>query len=559
MRGVAHILAAACLLFAFLGTSVAQKQKPSSAPPAFSVTSRLVSVDVVVLDGQGNVVHGLKQDDFKVAEDGRSQDIASFIDHTGGPDAATTTGPETKGFQFSNMQGAVHGRAVNMILFDLQNTRTLEQPYARKQMIQFLEGLPPGGQTALFVLTAQLRMIQGFTSSTDALVAAARAMTVEPSMLVKSEAGRQREGDQMTRLSAAAGRSPAAIRLGEALANEEILADRSRSQTTASALEQIAEASSGYSGRKNLFWLSSSFPVGLGATLQLDSTVARLAVPGAAEAASMLASSQVAVYPISVQGVTTGGVGAEASGEAATNGGDAMGGTLARQFDERYVLRTSMESLADQTGGEAFYSTNDLAGALRRGFSRGDSFYTLEYRPSRRDWDGSYRHIAVKLRQKGYRLFYRQGYYAAAIASSGGSGESMRAALQQGNVEATGIPLSANVTGVKEPAPGARVDALLGASAVMFTGGTDGLMRAKLLLMLATRQPDGKAVAAPHETSALMNLALEPQDYAAVMKSGLPFHLTLADVPEGVALRLGVRDLTTGRIGTLDLRTAQAR
>ena len=50
--------------------------------------------------------------------------------------------------------------SVNMLLFDLVNTPSQEQLYAREQMLKFLKALPSGQQIALFVLTDRLHMIQ---------------------------------------------------------------------------------------------------------------------------------------------------------------------------------------------------------------------------------------------------------------------------------------------------------------------------------------------------------------------------------------------------------------
>jgi Ca-activated chloride channel family protein len=51
---------------------------PAQDTPTFTINSKLVNLWVNVSDKSGAIVGGLKKDDFKIAEDGRPQDIAIF-------------------------------------------------------------------------------------------------------------------------------------------------------------------------------------------------------------------------------------------------------------------------------------------------------------------------------------------------------------------------------------------------------------------------------------------------------------------------------------------------
>jgi hypothetical protein len=70
-----------------------------------------------------------------------------------------------------------------------------------------------------------------------------------------------------------------------------------------------------------------------------------------------------------------------------------------------------METLAEDTGGKAFYDTNGLNDALARAVNYGSHYYTLAYTPTDKKMDGRYRRIQVKLSGK-YKFYYRRGYYA---------------------------------------------------------------------------------------------------------------------------------------------------
>jgi hypothetical protein len=57
-----------------------------------------------------------------------------------------------------------------------------------------------------------------------------------------------------------------------------------------------------------------------------------------------------------------------------------------------------MNQLAEDTGGDAFYNTNDLATAVQRAIEAGSNYYTLLYQPADRNSEAGYRSIHVALK-----------------------------------------------------------------------------------------------------------------------------------------------------------------
>jgi hypothetical protein len=70
-----------------------------------------------------------------------------------------------------------------------------------------------------------------------------------------------------------------------------------------------------------------------------------------------------------------------------------------------------MSEIAAQTGGRAFYNTNDLKAAMLQGVEHGANYYTLAYSPRNQKWNGAFRRITVKIDRPRVRLDYREGYY----------------------------------------------------------------------------------------------------------------------------------------------------
>ncbi|HEX5234784.1 MAG TPA: VWA domain-containing protein [Silvibacterium sp.] len=583
---ISRISRSLCLL---LCPAIALAQTANTS--TIQVTSRIVYVDVVVHDGSGHLVHGLTQKDFQVWEDGKPQQVDYFVAHSydlAGPHPLPAPPPKN---EYSNVPMSGAGGAVNMILFDLVNTDPQSQQYARKQMLSFLKALPPGQQIALFVLSDQLHMFQSFTGSSDLLAAAAKLINPTNMRLLQSDAEQQRDIDTLGRMQDALGGRDAGgsiQHLADLMMEENEQTAEIRQRITLSAFAEIAHAAAGYPGRKNLYWLSGSFPFSVTMQSQYNitgpvqfSTLNNPTLPisdvnAVQDAAKLVANSQIAVYPISAVGLDTGGVGVDVSGGsmAAMSGTSGqgnnaglgtgsvkhtMGDTLAQQFVNRSTLHGAMEDIAYQTGGEAVFGSNDLAGALRRTMEDGSNYYTLAYRPQNHDWNGAFRKIKVALAQRGYSLTYRRGYFAFANQTGNeNTAQELNAALQPGAPQSTLLLIRSTVTPPDAQNPFVLVDTTVEPAGIEFTTDAAGVRHAKLLVLLValTDSVDGKPEVQPDnppQTSGALHLDFTPEQYASILKTGIRFGLKLPLKPGSYQMRLGVSDVNNHRLGTLNM------
>lgn len=559
-------------------------------PATIQITSRIVYVDVVVHDGSGHLVRGLTQKDFQLAEDGKPQNIDYFVAHSYDLGAAHPLPPPDAKNEFSNVPRSGPAGSVNMILFDLVNTDPQNQQYARKQMLAFLKALPPGQQIALFVLSDRLHMFQSFTGSSDLLTAAAKMINPTNMRLIESDAEQQREIDDLGRVQdALGGRDPGGSvqKMADLLAEENEQSSEIRQRITLSAFGEIANAASGYPGRKNLYWLSDSFPfsITMQSTYNMTAPVQfstlnnpDMPIPdtnAVQDTAKLVANSQIAVYPISTLGLETGGVGSDVSGNslAALSGSSAtqssgygdgsanhtMGDTLAQQFVNRSALHGAMQDIAYETGGEAVFNSNDLAGALRRTMEDGSNYYTIAYRPQNQEWNGAFRKIKVELAQRGDSIAYRRGYFASAEDSAGeGATEELNAAMQPGAPQSTMLLVKGTIAPPEAQNPFELVDTTVDPAGIDFTTDSAGVRHAKLVVVLVafSESTDGKPAAQPEnppQTSGSLHLDFTPDEYQSILKTGIRFGLKLPLKPGSYRLRLGVSDLNNHRLGTLDM------
>jgi VWFA-related protein len=550
-------------MFALLfGSSPALPQATAPASEAtIQVTSRIVYVDIVVRDSNGHIVRGLTENDFHLAENGKTQKIDYFRDHT--RDEATSaaeTGARDP-LSFSNVaQGSDGLSSVNIILFDFFNTAPQDYTYARKQMIRFLQELPPGRQTALFVLGTQLKMVQSFTASTDRLVAAAKAIQLETSA-VETTSEQQQDIALGQAFAKAVGRSAS----GKNPVDEQNDMAHGQDETraygvTKIALDQIGAAVSGYPGRKNLYWLGETFPLYGGPVLELhDASQAvlgnRMSTQDEADANKAEATAQIAIYPISLTGLEAGDIGAESSVDPQN------GRELARQFNQRSAMHEMLNRLADTTGGHAYYGTNDFAGALARGFEDGASYYSLAYRPENHNWNGHYRNISVKLGAHGYSLSYRRGYYATPdqTATHAGAERVMTELLQPDTPQATALRLKSTVSLPDAAHHAVRVESVIDPGNVEFVTDAKGRRQARLMVTLEALPdplPSNAAPGAatkPPQVSGLYVVDVDEAAFRKVLTDGMPAHQQITLPPGHYRLRLGVCDLANLHVGTLDM------
>lgn len=573
-------------------TPPAATSEPSAA--TFKTKAQLVQLDVVATDAQGKPVLGLQQSDFTVLEDGVPQQVGVFEPHAPGiRNAESAPAPDIKlpPNTFTNRVTAppVEG-TLNILLLDVWNTPVTDQAYARKQAIEFLKTLPKGKPLAIFVLGSKLSMVQGFTDDSSTLVAAAEKVLNERSTLLTTEAERQSQQgftDSIARNAlpglAATGAPAEAIKAlqtgggvdvgsAQARTRSEAVTEAERTaqrvSVTLAAFLATARSVSSYPGRKNLVWLSGSFPVTLKPTaadfnrISIGSTSS---APGQAvrenfleairAVATALAAARIAVYPVDVRGIQTSGVdlslGAAESGTFAGTGEPTQfGRNLNSQSEARFSDRSSMKEVAEQTGGEVI-AGNDVRGAIGRALDDGSTYYALAYVPAKDNLSKEFRKIEVKTNRPGLKLAYRPGYFPnSALDTASAKANPLIVALQPGVPDATVIPLTVEVLPPDDRAKKTRITSTIDIHGLEFAETVDHRHRGVLDCVAVAFSLEGVPVA---QASNRVDVTLPAGEYETIVQNGLTVRQEIELAPGRYALRLGVMDRGTQAIGTLTI------
>ncbi len=83
-------------------------------------------------------------------------------------------------------------------------------------------------------------------------------------------------------------------------------------------------------------------------------------------------------------------------------------------LDANFGSQETLGTLASDTGGKAFFDSNDFAPAFQQIQYDTEAYYIVGFHSTNAARDGSYRHLTVKLNRSDVKLDYRPGYYAPA-------------------------------------------------------------------------------------------------------------------------------------------------
>ena len=572
------------------------KAPPIDQAPLFKTTTHEVVVDVVATKGDGDPALGLGKQDFEIRENDKLQTIDFFEAHTksGAAPSAPPEMPVMPAGARTNVPPTPPSDAVNVLLVDTLNTEMQDQAYVRREVMDFLTKMQPGTRMAIFILGSKLRCLQGFTSDTSALLTTLsdqrNGLRGQKSSFLQARSDRADDDADLSTLQSMQASPYAIAALQGALADAGTRDFGARASMTFEALMYLGHYLSGVPGRKNLIWFAGSFPLVIFPTAdQLAHLKQNPGLPGYVDrvkiTADLFTVSQIAVYPISAEGLMI-----EHIGEANSAGPGGGVGHLGNQADSvmspynagadaRASTIYAMERLAASTGGKAYYNTNDLDEALKRAIDDGANYYTIGYSPADRKMDGNYRQIEIKLVHGKYKLAYRQGYNAdnGPTPAAQSNVDPLAPLLQLGLPGATGIlyGVRAEAAAVQPSSGGARagqnpnlkgpvtrytVDFVVRGQDLVLKPNPQGDWSGNFLLGLKAYDHDGNAL---NWEGDVESLDIQPDQYDSVQRNGIPARLNI-DLPTARDIHLvtAVYDLDSGMAGTLEIPlqvTSQAK
>ncbi len=423
-----------------------QKQRDE---PIVRIRANEVSLDIVVRDKKGRPVRDLTAGDFEVYEDGVRQQIAGFRfvlrEPAGANSTPTVANGKEKPARVAPSRDASDAGVIALVFDRLSpDARAL----ARRAGLAYAEeGITGGGFTGVFAIDQALRTIQPYTDNSELIRQAVERATSTATSTYASGAGKVRDlSDKSTALSQemtsgesaasaaggardSAGASAAGAAIGAAAIQQTLIEMESRMIENFEALERdqqgfatinsllaVITPMRNLPGRKTIIFFSEG--------LALPQSV-QTKFPSVINAANR---ANVSIYAIDAAGLRIESGTAEAAREInslanrrmqqTAKGSDSIQSapyTKALERNEdllRLDPRSGLGELADETGGFLIHDTNDLKAGLRRIDDDMRAYYVLTYVPKNDDYNGQFRHIAVKLSRQNLEAQTRKGYYA---------------------------------------------------------------------------------------------------------------------------------------------------
>lgn len=499
-------LAAALLL---LSSFAAPAQQAARDEPVttLKLSTRLVVLDVVVTDKQRHVVTtGLTRDDFSIVEEKVTQTIRSFDPpeaHAMPAGVVVNSAADLK---------KIGNAPVTLLVVDELNTRFEDMSFARNAMVKYLQAQPVVlAQPTVLLLTSNTRFQQlhDYTQNRDELIDQIKHHM--PEYPTKFMAGGSATVERMVQ--------------------------------TLGALEQIAQASSGTPGRKNVIWVGAGFPT---ANLPaLDPKTADTIQAAVKVCIDQLLLARVIMYTINPSPNTTAVVDVETPDDLALASND-------QNSLNPYQGDVHFSTLGPATGGRAFLSRNDLNNEIAEGITQGANYYTLSYAPADRTEPVNYHHISILMRDRNLHATTRNGYFPASATTQNITvNEPAKQARSQLILELSNAVNSAITYN------GLDVSATRTGSAWAITVKGNGLdwrtldstrQQTEATVMAAWYDAKGKLLGHSGKELQATRPTAAPND-AAPATFLVPITLT----GSAVRLRFIVRDAVNARIGTFDI------
>jgi VWFA-related protein len=325
-----------------------------------SGTDRQISIDVQVTDKSGGPVRGLHRDDFTLLDNDQPQDVVSFLDVNG--DIAK-----------SDKAAPADPPAEIVLVIDAANAPLQSVNFERKEVQRFL--LQNGGKlpqpTALVVFSdTGTRVQKGF--SQDGNVLAAQFDQYETGLRSTNKAQGNYGATELYALSL-------------------------------KVLSSLADYEGKRPGRKLMIWISPGWPLQLIRTARLTDKDEQLLFDSIVATSATLRQARITLYSIDPLRLA----------DQRVTDFTYYKNFLKGVTDPSHALpgNLGLQVLAEQSGGRAFSSSNDLVRAISDCIADADAYYVLSFESRPADRADEYHTLRVMVKKPGVTARTCTGYY----------------------------------------------------------------------------------------------------------------------------------------------------
>jgi VWFA-related protein len=347
----------------------------------------------------GELVKGLTKSDFTVFENGKQQSIDTFdfesVDMATPLNEATVSGLAAGPTINAGSKAVVVAKPADLrnhrlivMFFDLTSMQPEDLNRSVDAAQAFLKSkMQPADLVALVSLGDTLNVDQDFTADKNALINEVGAYNGTESQ--GFQAGATANTNQVEDTT---GYTPDESEYNDVNTDRELFALRAVSQS----LSKIDE-------KKSLLYFSGG--------ISRDGIENQASLRAAINAA---VRANLAIYSVDTRGLQAIGPLGDASTGSLRGNGAYNGSALTNNMNTNFASQEVMATLSSDTGGKAFFDSNDFAPAFAQVQRDTSAYYAVGFHSTNPARDGKYRKLTFKINKPGIKLEFRPGYYAPA-------------------------------------------------------------------------------------------------------------------------------------------------
>lgn len=414
--------------------------------PTIKETVRQVLVPVVVTDKAGHHVAGLKQGDFQVFEDGTPQTIVAF---NAVAEAVDEEMPRGTGSIATQGPTVIHNpkttdalpKRTYLICVDTLHSSFANFAGIRKALQAFFRQEQGGdSQYALMALGRGVRVLEDSTRDPEKILKAVKSKKFLTTIQDSETASVATEIQQFTYMmrddychncacealgtnadlpTCPGAKSRVRLFLTSFGERTSIL-----DQNFLLALRELVSATASMPTTRTIVFISDGFNRfpgrelysvmdGFGPRDRIFEFNPRDTIDGLQSVLKLAVRYDVRFYTLDSRGVYTLSSLAGSTFDASTGEGAFIPNKV--DLNRMTVAHENTDGLAElarETGGLFFENDNDLLKGIRRAFADGREYYVLAYVPRNTTEDGTFRHIAVELKNRKLHVNAKSGYWA---------------------------------------------------------------------------------------------------------------------------------------------------
>jgi VWFA-related protein len=543
-----------------------ESQKPPAQPgqgqqdQTIRVKTELIDLRTVVTDKRGQPITDLKKEDFELLENGKPQDVSFFsVVKIPGRGVARQAENAAANANAEAPAGAERpaesiGRTV-LLYVDTLHLSPQSLLSVKQALRKFIgERLTDQDLTAIVTSAGSLGVVEQFTRDRRVLRYAVDRLGPRPnardSLFTPYLAGMVDRGDrdalQVARAiyiaeENAMPNDPSIMQMVQMKARQVLSETTYLRRATLITLKEVVQKLSDMPGQRLLVMVSDGFSLfdtgGSQDTDELQSVTSRAVRSG------------VVIYSIDAKGLQPPSLFSAALGNI-PNDPRISSYVSAGERD----LENGLNALAKDTGGEAFFNTNDTAGAMGRALDDNQVYYTLGYYPVIEESDKKFRKITIKIKNHPeYEVRAQRGYMPSDLAKK--AKEEAAKTPQQRFVNAILAPLPLTDIGVtavpnfvEVPEDSAQVSLQVNIDGKTLTYREEnGVYRFGAELVTMIYNSEGKRVDLKSET---ISGNLTPARLEVAKQNGFQYNRRVQLKPGLYQIRVGVTEPANERTGT---------